>query len=169
MNNSLAMDGVLNGGVMQRIYDKRRNCKRKGAIMGLDISTGVAAILIIIAIGLAGFALVNLARIMSCKWEMNQIRNACMMYQSLRVDNSFPANLGDLCADDCIAATDSIDGMSHGNFLQIKPGWDTSQLLDPWGNAYTITTSGTDGTWQIVSEGPTDGAQMTVSISKVGQ
>ena len=167
MENSAALS-YAGGGVLQK-FTPRKRFKRDGAIMGMDITAGVTAILVIIAIGIAGFALVNLARIMSCKWELNQIRNACMMYQSLRIDNSFPANLGDLCADEAIATTDSIDGMSHGNFLQLKPGWDTSQLLDPWGNPYTITSAGADGTWQIVSQGPTGGMEMSASISKVGQ
>lgn len=168
MENGLV---ACNFGVMQRfsgVFD--RSAKKKGAIMLSETMMYVVVIFIIFAVGYGFMSIRKSAKIGAATLELDQIRTAAVLYQSLRIDNQPPSDLGDLLLDEAISASESIDGMTHGTFLQEKAGWTTSGLKDPWGQNYGIrTTGGSNGEWQIYSEGPADGEEIVVNLTKVGQ
>jgi len=150
---------------MENVIGKLDSYKVKYKVRGLglqiDVVMWIIVVLIIVAIVLGvGYHLRESARIASTKVEMDQIRNAILEYEGLRIDGALPTQLQDLMEDDCIKAEDAIDGIKHGNFLPNNSSrWKQGEVLkDLWNNEYKydpadsntrtgkITSSGGHGT-----------------------
>lgn len=133
-------------GVLQRFGTRM---KKKGAILAFDSVNYLTVLIVLVGLGIAGFAALESYRVVTCKMELNEISSALTTYQSLRVDgNSTADDLTKLLGDEAIASTDAIDGVKHGNFLKETTRWSTSGIIDPWGNAYTADggSNGNGGT-----------------------
>lgn len=113
--------------------------KRRGLGLQLDAMGWIIVILIIAACVVGSVVyLRDSARVATTKMELDQIRSAALAYQGLRLDASYPDSITILLEDDAIPASDSIDGMKHGNFLPTTNRWTSSGVLDYWGNEYVI-------------------------------
>ena len=129
--------------------------KLPGLGLQIDVVMWIIVVLIIVAIVLGvGYHLRESARIASTKVEMDQIRNAILEYEGLRIDGALPENLEVLMQDECIAAEDSIDGVAHGGFLPNNSArWNVDGTVkDLWNNPYQYTAEDADTrTGEIVS------------------
>jgi|GEM_PF-1214273 len=146
---------------MENVIGKLESYKGKYKVRGLglqiDVVMWIIVVLIIVAIVLGvGYHLRESARIASTKVEMDQIRNAILEYEGLRIDGALPENLQDLMEDDCILAADAIDGIQHGNFLPNNSSrWKSGEVLkDLWNNEYKYDPEDADTrTGKITSSG----------------
>ena len=136
---------------MENAIGKLESYKGKYKVRGLglqiDVVMWIIVVLIIVAIVLGvGYHLRESARIASTKVEMDQIRNAILEYEGLRIDGALPENLQDLMEDDCIQAADAIDGIKHGNFLPSNSSrWKSGESLkDLWNNEYKYDPKDSD-------------------------
>ena len=131
--------------------------KFKGLGLQIDVVMWIIVVLIIVAIVLGvGYHLRESARIASTKMEMDQIRNAILEYEGLRIDGALPANLEVLMQEECIAAEDAIDGIAHGGFLPNNSSrWNVDNTVkDLWNNPYKYTFEDADTcTGEIISSG----------------
>ena len=145
--------------VMSRMesYEGKKTFKVPGLGLQIDVVMWIIVVLIIVAIVLGvGYHLRESARIASTKVEMDQIRNAILEYEGLRIDGALPASLEVLMQDECIKAADSIDGIAHGNFLPNNSSrWNVDgKVKDLWNNAYKYTYEDADTrTGEIISSG----------------
>lgn len=133
-------------GVLQRFGTRM---KKKGAILAFDSVNYLTVLIVLVGLGIAGFAALESYRVVTCKMELNEISSALATYQSLRVDgNSTADDLTKLLKDEAIASGEAIDGVKHGNFLKPTTRWSDSGIIDPWGHAYTADggTNGNGGT-----------------------
>ena len=144
---------------MENVIGKLDSYKGKYKVRGLglqiDVVMWIIVVLIIVAIVLGvGYHLRESARIASTKVEMDQIRNAILEYEGLRIDGALPSSLEVLMEDDCIKAADAVDGIAHGNFLPSNSArWNVDgKVKDLWNNAYQYTPADSDTrTGEIVS------------------
>lgn len=138
-------------GVLQRFGPRM---KKKGAILAFDSVNYLTVLIVLVGLGIAGFAALESYRVVTFKMELNEISSALTTYQSLRVDgNSTSDDLTKLLADEAIASGEAIDGVKHGNFLKPTTRWSSAGIIDPWGHAYTADggTNGNGGT--VTSQG----------------
>ena len=107
-------------GVLQSMYNNRPVYKLKGLGLQIDVVMWIIVVLIIVAIVLGvGYHMRESARVASTKMEMDQIRNAILEYEGLRIDGALPPTLEALMQAECISKTESIDGLPHGGFLPV--------------------------------------------------
>ena len=140
-----------------RRYESEGKFKFKGLGLQIDVVMWIIVVLIIVAIVLGvGYHLRESSRIASTKMEMDQIRNAILEYEGLRIDGALPESLEVLMEDECIQAKDAIDGIAHGGFLPNNSArWNVDgKVKDLWNNPYKYTPTDSDTrTGEIVSSG----------------
>lgn len=123
-------------GILQKM---RRGIHKKGAILSFDSTNYLLVLIIFVGLGVVGLGALEGYRIISCKFELNDISAACDTYQALRIDNNRVNSLGDLVKDESITSTEAVDGVSHGRFLKKTERWTETGLVNPWGNPYSIS------------------------------
>lgn len=134
--------------LMEKImnWKKNRQARRKG----FSLPEILVACAIIIALSSAAFFGFNQAqqtrKMAQMQSELEAIATACLTYEALASDSMPPASLTELISG--LSATDSIDGTAHTNLLTWtksnastagEDGKITSELNNPWGNAYTYS------------------------------
>lgn len=133
-------------GVMTRIEGLlARKKKTAGLGLQLDALGWVIVVLIIAAVAIGAiFYLRDSARVATTKMELDQIRQAILQYEGQRIDSSQLEENGGLellLTRNCIPASESIDGISHGPFLPFTNRWVEGAVpLDLWGNPYQLGT-----------------------------
>lgn len=126
------------GGVLSSLY--RFPKKRKGAFLSLETLMYIVVLLILLAIGLGLFSQRESAKVSTARSELDQIRNATIEYNSYQITSQFPSDPSVLL--DALPATETMDGLEHGPFLQPNDRWKDGALKDPWGGTYTYVGSG---------------------------
>ena len=135
---------------------KLKNIKKKGALLQFDGVSYLLVLIIFIGLGIVGLGGREAFRTVSCKMEMNEISQAIVMGQHLRVDHDLSKiSLPALVSDNTIPATDAVDGVKHGYLLKSTERWTTDALKDPWGHDYSFNGS----TGIITSQGGLTGTQ----------
>ncbi len=122
-------------GILQKTGKLRT--KRKGFALTLESIGYVLFIALLITMGV-GFASYKSWQIVMCKWEVSEISTAMQQYNAYSLKNTYPADLKTLLNDSALSANESTDGLPHGPFLKESSRWKGENVLDPWGDAYTI-------------------------------
>lgn len=151
---------------MQRLGNMPQ--KKKGAILSIETIIYIAVLIIFIAVGIAAFSQRESAKAAACQSELDQIRSAIVQYQSLRVDSKYPsADLNEIAPGGAgIDAADSVDGISHKDFLQKAGRWKDGKLNNPWGDGDGYTFTESDG---VIHSGhiPANGEELTLSLGQM--
>jgi len=100
----------------------------------------------------------------SAQQDLRMFKSGVISYSGLAIDSQPPTNLGQLVSNPSLSASNAIDGVDHGPFVDVKNGWttDSSSIKDPWGNAYIYNYSTSSGTGTISTSG--GGKPMSVSF-----
>ena len=122
-------------GVLQRAGKIRT--KRKGFALTLESIAYVLFIALLITLGV-GLRSYKTWQVVMCKWEVSEISSAMSQYNAYSLKNTYPADLKTLLSDSALSASESVDGMPHGPFLKESSRWKGDNILDPWGESYTI-------------------------------
>jgi hypothetical protein len=138
------------GGVLQKLAAMPK--KKPGAVLSLETVLYVAIIIIFVAIGLGIFSQRESAKVAACNQELDQIRSAVVQYGALDVNGTNGlTDLTKLFDASAISATDAVDGVAHGYFLQKSGRWKDGKLHNPWGDGeYTLGTDPSGGTGKAV-------------------
>lgn len=115
--------------------------KKKGALLTFESIGYMGLLIILVGLGIGGLGMFETYRIVACRWELKEISTACITYKTLSVSNTLPSDLTDLVKDEGLSATDSNDGIKHGNFLKKSQRWTEAGLNNPWNKPYTIDAS----------------------------
>ena len=130
------------------------NRKMKGVGLQLDAFAWCIVALIIACLGvIAVEASKDMGTNAGVQLEMGNIQTAVVSYQAFKADGKAPSDLNVLLSSSAISASDSTDGRVHGNFLSAINRWSSGNLIDPWGEKYTITLTDNDRHGTIVSTG----------------
>lgn len=119
----------------------KNRTKKKGALLTFEGISYTSLLLILVTIGLLSLGAVEGYRAVSCKWELRELSAACIQYKAYSTANKLPTDLSVLVKDDAIAATESTDGVKHGNFLHSTSRWTTGGVNNAWNKPYTIDPS----------------------------
>ena len=95
------------------------------------------------------FGTIEACGVITCRFELWRLSTACRQYKTYSISNELPSDLLELAKDDSIPATESTDGIKHGNFIYVGDShrfdrWTTAGLYNFWHKPYKISTA--DGT-----------------------
>ncbi len=130
---------------------RKNRMKKKGVLLTFEGISYTTLILILVAIGILGLGAVEGYRVVSCRWELRELSAAATQYKAYSTSNKLPTDLSVLLKDDAISATDSTDGVKHGNFIRQSSRWTASGINNAWNQPYVISPA--DGTITCQTDG----------------
>lgn len=121
-----------------------------------EITLGIVIVMLLMAGAFFGFTeYKDNANRATAKQDMRMIKSAIMTYSGLNINSLPPSDLGVLLSNPSLEASEAIDGVDHGAFLESKRGWgsEASSIRDPWGNPYEYTYDAATREGTITSTG----------------
>ncbi|EHR38892.1 hypothetical protein GXM21_07890 [Megamonas funiformis] len=120
------------------------NQKQRKAFSISELMVYMIVVLFLVGVLFLGLPfLINQAKVITAKQEMDTIKTAVTTYQMMAINPSDSITMDDLKTG--LTAEESVDGLSHQNILP-----EDADLNDPWGGEYLIETS-TDGSGSITT------------------
>lgn len=123
---------------MMKFFVPKKNAKKRNGFTLIEIL--VACLMVI---GLSSAALISYSnaeqtrKVTQAHRDMEAIGSACLQYQALNKTGGLPASLDALQTG--LTNAQSLDGQNHTNLLY-RVNQDAS-LTDPWGTAYTYSST----------------------------
>lgn len=142
--------------MQERIHEVRK--RKKGVVMTFDIA--MFALFFVAIVGTLAYfgvsAYMQNTKETAAAEELQQIRTAYTNYMTYSLTD--PTSLNQLFDD--IPSASSMDGRAHSAFLTKTGRWAGGELIDPWGNKYTLNT----GDMTISSTAGGKGSTISVKV-----